>query len=289
MVSCDFSPFMKRVRLLTADFGLNAFSIWFALLTILSETVAAVIQNLINSGGSQAAIDAVKKVVGGDDKLMKVNDALGATGTLSGSDIASKSKYAVTFAVAVAAEAVQALLVIIFLYLGILLVIMYLSPQSRQQKLSHTLHDWYDQEVYWNGVFLHPRLSRALLIKSFACTINLIIVIFGLAIVPSGGVAVAAIAFPFIQTVITILNSVPLSGAICVAMKPDIKNDALRDSILDFELKNLPEISTFEMLTKRTTDLLTRGEAFAMASSLDKQMGDRCTADVVHVESEAQA
>ena len=269
--SCDFSPRTKRIRLLTADFGLNAFSVWFALITILSETVYAVVQNLVNSSNSQAAIDAVTKVVGNTDNLSKLGDALG--GSISGSTISGKSKYALTFAVATIAMAVQALLAIIFLYLATLLLVMYLSPQSRQQKLTGTLRDWYEQEKYWNGPFLHPRISRGLIIKSFACVVDIIIVIFGLAIVPNASVAFGAVAFPFIQTIVTILNCVPSTPAICASVRSEVQNDDLRDSILSFELKELPEISALEMVTRRTADLLARGEAYAMYRRLDVQPG----------------
>jgi hypothetical protein len=274
-VSCDFSPNMRRLRLITADFGMNAFSIWFALLTILSETVSAVIQNLINLTSDpkkyQAALDAVLKVVGTQENLIKIGEALGSSsGSISGDTLSTKSKYAMTFAVAVAAVAVQALLVLIFLYLLCLLVVMYISPASMQKVTSETLKDWYDQECYWNSAFLHSSLSKAKIIQFIATLLSFVIVVYGLAIVPDVGMAFGAVAFPALTTLKTIMSSVPKSTAILASANPDQKFIFLQSEILSFPLKDLPEISFMEMLFTPTSHLLTHGEAIALTQALAK-------------------
>ena len=259
---------------MTADFGMNAFSIWFAMLTILSETVSAVIQNLINLSGSpekaQAAMDAVLKVVGTTDNLSKIGDALGSSSGISGYTVSTKSKYALTFGVAVAAVAVQAMLILIFLYLLLLLAVMCMSPASMQKTTSQTLKDWYDQECYWNSPFLHRSLSKAKIVQLIASTISFTIVVFGLAIVPDASMAFGAVAFPALTTLKTIMNSVPTSTAIVASARPDQNYIFLQSDILSFPLKDLPEISFMEMLFTPTSQMLTRGEAIALTAALAK-------------------
>ena len=267
MVSCNFSPNITRLRLVTADFGMNAFSIWFALLTILSETVSAVIQYLANTN-SQEAMDAVLRVVGTTDNLNKIGEALGSG--LSGSGIASKSKYALTFAVAVAAIAVQALLALIFLYLLAMLIAIYISPSSLQKSVTNTLKDWYDQECFWNSPFLHSSLSKAKVIQLVASVLSFIIVVFGLAIVPESGVAFGAVAFPALTTIKTILGSAPKSTAVVSSARPDPKYLSLQSEVLSFPLQDLPDISLMDMLFTPTSELLAQGEAVALAQALVK-------------------
>jgi hypothetical protein len=267
MVSCDFSPNIARLRLMTADFGLNAFSIWFALLTILSETVSAVIQYLANTG-SKEAMDAVLRVVGTTDNLQKIGEALGSG--VSGAGIASKSKYAMTFGVAVAAIAVQALLVLIFLYFVAMLVVVYISPTSLQKAVTHTLKDWYDQECYWNSPFLHSSLSKAKAIQLIASVLSFIIVVFGLSIVPESGVAFGAVAFPALTTIKTIMSSMPKSTAIVTSACPNQEYISLQSEVLSFSLKDLPEIGLMEMLFTPTSQLLAQAEAVALAHVLLK-------------------
>jgi hypothetical protein len=252
---------------MTADFGMNAFSIWFALLTILSETVSAVIQNLVNTN-SPEAMDAVLKVVGTTDNLKKIGDALGSG--LSGSSIASKSKYALTFGVAVAAIAVQALLVLIFLYLLAMLIVIYISPLSMQKAATHTLKDWYDQECYWNSPFLHSSLSKAKIIQLVASALSFIIVVFGLAIVPNAGVAFGAVAFPALTTIQTIMGSVPKTTAVVSSARSEQKYLSLHSEVLGYSLKDLPEISFTDMLFTPTSQLLAQAEATALAEAFIK-------------------
>jgi hypothetical protein len=259
---------------MTADFGMNAFAIWFAMLTILSETVSAVIQNLINLSSNpekaKAAMDAVLKVVGTTDNLQKIGSALGSSSGITGDTISTKSKYALTFGVAVAAIVVQAMLVLIFLYLGMMLCVMYTSPASRQKNMTRTLKDWYDQECFWNSSFLHPSLSKAKLIQLVASLLSLTILIFGLAIVPDAGIAFGAVAFPAITTLKTIMGSVPKSSAVVATPRPDDKFTCLQSDILSFPLKDLPHVSFMDMLFTPTSQLLTHGEAIALSDALAK-------------------